>query len=63
MLVGAVLLPGCQSTALTSAKLYIQQEDWERAVEQLQAAVETTPTDAEAWMLLAVAHANMEQVP
>lgn len=61
VLLGVACVTGCQSTALTSAKLYIQQEDWERAATHLQAAVEETPTDAEAWMLLAVARANLAQ--
>jgi Flp pilus assembly protein TadD len=61
VLLAVALFIGCQSTALTSAKLYVQQEHWDKAAEQLQVVVEQTPTDGEAWMLLAVARANLSQ--
>jgi Flp pilus assembly protein TadD len=59
MAIAAALMVGCQSAALTSAKIYVQQEDWSQAAVQLQSAVEETSDDAEAWMLLAVARANL----
>lgn len=49
---------GCQSTAMTSAKVYIQQNDWTLAREQLLLAVAATPEDSEAQMLLGVAEAT-----
>jgi len=50
--VGLIVLIGCQSKEVTSAKVYIQQDDWDKAIEQLEIAVETYPSDAEARMLL-----------
>ena len=61
IMLGVALSAGCQSTALTSAKLYAQQEDWDKAAAQLQTVVDEIPTDTEAWMLLAVARANLGQ--
>ena len=49
---------GCQSTAMTSAKVYIQQNDWAQAREQLLLAVAATPHDTEAQMLLGVAEST-----
>lgn len=50
--VGLLILVGCQSKEVTSAKVYIQQDDWDKAIEQLEIAVENFPNDAEARMLL-----------
>jgi tetratricopeptide (TPR) repeat protein len=50
--VSLLILVGCQSKEVTSAKVYIQQDDWDKAIEQLEIAVETFPTDAEARTLL-----------
>jgi len=50
--VGLLLMVGCQSKEVTSAKVYIQQDDWDKAIEQLELAVESFPNDAEAHMLL-----------
>ena len=60
ILVAAVMMIiiGCQSTAMTSAKVYIQQNDWTLAREQLLLAVQTAPDDSEAQMLLGVAEAT-----
>lgn len=49
--VGALVL-GCQSTALTAAKLYIKQEKPEQAKTQLLEALETEPENAEIHYLL-----------
>ena len=54
-------LGGCQSTALRSAKIYIQQDNWPAAKEQLLAAVAVTPEDAEAYCLLGVAYGRGAQ--
>lgn len=45
-------LMGCQPKEVTSAKVYIQQDDWDKAIEQLEQAVKTYPNDAEAHYLL-----------
>lgn len=58
LLLGILCLFGCQSKELTSAKVYIQQDDWEKAEEQLKAAVELYPNDAEAHALLGEAYAR-----
>lgn len=52
LIVAAGYLLSCQSTALTSAKLYIQQENYPKAQEQLEIEVKQNPQNAEAWYLL-----------
>ena len=53
LLVGVVILfTACQTKEVTSAKVYIQQDNWEKAIEQLEMAVELYPSDAEAHYLL-----------
>lgn len=42
----------CQTKEVTSAKVYIQQDNWDKAIEQLEMAVSMYPTDAEAHYLL-----------
>lgn len=49
---------GCQSTAVTSAKLYISQENYDKAIEQLEVEVQTNPSNAEAFYLLGFAHGH-----
>ena len=54
-LVGLALIPlalGCQSSALTAAKLYLQQAAPQKAKDQLMVALETEPQNAEAHFLL-----------
>ena len=54
-LLSLVLIPlalGCQSSALTAAKLYLQQEEPQKAKDQLVLALETEPQNAEAHFLL-----------
>jgi len=51
------LMLGCQSKEVTSAKVYIQQDDWPKAVEQLEQAVALYPNDAEAHYLLGEGYA------
>jgi|YNPNPStandDraft_1061719.scaffolds.fasta_scaffold56193_2 superkiller protein 3 len=54
----SLVLVGCQSKEVTSAKVYIQQDDWEKATEQLEMAVKLYPQDAEAHFLLGQAYAQ-----
>ncbi len=54
----ALILFACQSKEVTSARVYIQQENWEKAIEQLEAAVESNPADAEAAYLLGWGYAE-----
>ena len=58
-----VILASCQSKNLTSAKIYIQQDDWDGALEQLEWAVEATPDNAEVvsiWVLRTVNPASSD---
>ena len=57
LLMGFALM-GCQSTALTSAKVYLQQDDLEHAEEQLKTAVTLHPEDAEAHYWLGTIYAR-----
>jgi len=49
---------GCQSAALTAAKLYLQQNEPQKAKEQLQQALEVEPAHAEAHFLLGKIYAE-----
>ena len=51
-IVGLSVMWACQPKEVTSAKVYIQQNDWDKAIEQLEAAVAVTPENAEAQYLL-----------
>ena len=53
---GALLLTNCQSTAVTSAKVYMQQSNWDKAIEQCNLAIEMNPADAEAYFVLGQAY-------
>jgi tetratricopeptide (TPR) repeat protein len=47
-----IVFTACQTKEVTSAKVYIQQDNWEKAIEQLEIAVTLYPGDAEAHYLL-----------
>lgn len=47
-----VIFTACQTKEVTSAKVYIQQDNWDKAIEQLEMAVDMYPSDAEAHYLL-----------
>ena len=49
---------GCQPKPLTTAKIHIQNKDWESAVEELEGAVEAYPENSEAHFLLGVTYGN-----
>ena len=53
-----ILLVGCQSKEVTSAKVYIQQDDWDKAKEQLEQAVTLYPNDPQAHFLLGEVYAR-----
>jgi len=57
----ALSMVGCASKELTSAKVYINQNNWDKAIEQLEAAVQMNPRDAEAFYLLGEGYANKSQ--
>ena len=49
----------CGSPALTSAKLYIQRQEWVSAENSLMSEVQKNPANAEAWYLLGDVRRNM----
>ncbi len=51
----------CASTELTSAKLYIQQKNWDKALETLQAEVEKNPQSDEGYYLLGTVYSELEK--
>ena len=53
---GIILFTGCQSTAVSSAKVYIQQNNYDAAIEQAQLAIEQEPDNAEAHFVLGNAY-------
>ena len=59
----ALLWAGCQNPALTGAKVYIQQQDWDNALVQLKIAVEQEPQNAEAHFLLGRAYSEKTMYP
>jgi len=58
LLVGVLTFMACQTKEVTSAKVYIQQDNWEKAIEQLENAIKIYPNDAEAHYLLGEGYAN-----
>jgi len=61
LVAASVVFMGCQSKELTAAKMYMQHNDWDRALEQLEIAVETYPNNAEAHYLLGQAYGMHER--
>lgn len=51
----------CSSTELTSAKLYIQQKNWDKAIESLQKEVQKNPQSDEGYYLLGVVLGERER--
>ena len=51
-IVPAFLLAGCQSASLTAAKLYVQEGETQRAIEQLQVALEEDSANPEIHYML-----------
>ena len=47
----AVMFYGCPSEELTSARLYVKEENWEKAEEMIAAAIELTPEEPEPYYL------------
>lgn len=57
-LIGIAVWIGCQSSALTSAKIYLQQKDFDSAEAQLKAAIMQEPQNAYAHFLLGTIYAR-----
>lgn len=53
---GMVVFTGCQSTAVSSAKVYLQQNNFDAAIEQAQLAIEQEPDNGEAYFVLGNAY-------
>lgn len=53
---GFILFTSCQQTAVTSAKLYLQQANYDAAIEQCKLAIEEMPNNAEAYFVLGQAY-------
>lgn len=51
----------CSSTELTSAKLYIQQKNWDKAIESLQNEVQKNPKSDEGYYLLGTVYSELDQ--
>jgi len=63
MLLIAIIFSGfeCSSTELTSAKLYIQQKNWEKALETLQADVAKNPKSDEGYYLMGTVYSELDE--
>jgi tetratricopeptide (TPR) repeat protein len=55
-LCGFALFTGCQDTYTTSAKVYMQQNNYDKAIEQCLLAVDQIPNNAEAYYVLGQAY-------
>lgn len=51
----------CSSTEMTSGKLYMQQKNWDKALDAFQKEVAKNPKNAEAWYNLGVIYGEMDQ--
>jgi tetratricopeptide (TPR) repeat protein len=62
-LVTLVLLAGCGADpAFTSGKVYLQQQDYENAIEQLQTAIKNNPTAWEPYVWLGRTYAETDEL-
>ncbi len=63
MLLAGMILLGfqCSSTELTSAKLYIQQKNWDKALETLQTEVEKNPKSDEGYYLMGTVYSELDK--
>jgi len=58
-----IFIYGCQSSEITSAKVYIQEKNWAKAYEQCKLATEKEPNNPHAWILLAQIYTEMDSAP
>ncbi len=52
----------CASTELTSAKLYIQQKNWDKAIETLNTEVAKNPKSDEGYFLLGTVYSEQDNI-
>jgi len=62
MLLVAIIFSGfqCSSTELTSAKLYIKQKNWDKALEVLQQEVTNNPKSDEGYYLMGTVYSELD---
>lgn len=53
---------GCESVGLRSMKIYMQQQNWEKALEQGWTAVGENPNDAAAWYNMAIVAGQIDSI-
>ncbi len=53
---------GCQSPEMTSAKIYIQQNDWAQALDHLRLEIKSNPQNADAYYVAGQVAAEMDSV-
>jgi tetratricopeptide (TPR) repeat protein len=53
-----VLMMGCQDQYLTSAKVYMQQSNWDKAIEMARQSLQNAPNNAEAYYVLGLAYGS-----
>lgn len=58
MVLAGFLFLACESQHFTGAKVYIQQSNWEKAIEQLTIETQMNPANAEAWWILGTCYAK-----
>ena len=56
-----LMLTGCENTYITSAKVYIQQQQYNKAVEICQTAIAQSPDNADAYFILGKAYSLMNK--
>ncbi|MCW8803315.1 MAG: tetratricopeptide repeat protein [Ignavibacteriaceae bacterium] len=64
MLILGIMFLGfqCASTELTSAKLYIQQKNWDKAIETLNTEVTKNPQSDEGYFLLGTVYSEQDNI-
>ena len=64
VLIAGMILSGfqCSSTELTSARLYIQQKNFDKAIEVLKKDVEKNPKSDEGWFLLGHTYGEVNDI-
>jgi tetratricopeptide (TPR) repeat protein len=64
MLILGIMFLGfqCASTELTSAKLYIQQKNWDKAIETLNTEVAKNPQSDEGYFLLGTVYSEQDNI-
>jgi tetratricopeptide (TPR) repeat protein len=58
----AIFLCGCQSAYMTSAKIYVQQKEYNQAIGSLKQEVASTPTNGEAYFLMGQLYGEMDSL-